>query len=463
MCTRWDDLQILEDISDSLVPDSNFIEDFDNKDIEDFKESVQYFIQDFVENNIKLYKHKEFEHAMYDALYNMISPIYGSLFDKTVFDIEYHIYDAMEIYFYKNNAFRSYSNTTILKKPNKRKISKLLSKYKKKEQPEQQSEEWFVFRREGLSASDIWKALDTPSSKNSLIYKKCKPLNTKKRGINITSPLHNGHRYEPLSILQYEYDNNTTIGEFGCMKHDKYPFLRASPDGINTNPDSKLYGRMLEVKNPTTRELDGKPKKEYWIQMQLQMEVWDLDECDFLETVYKSYESEEDFYKDGKSFTRTSNNKRKGIVVQFYNNQKPEYYYPPVDCSKDEFEEWFDTLLDEKKNMTWVNNIYWYLADYSCVLVPRNKKWFNAVYNTLKEVWDTVLKERVTGYEHRKPKKQKKKRLTPNSLEKLENKTKKLFMDTNLKPKIDKNQNVVIKVRTESFDLGRSPNQTAEQ
>ena len=31
-------------------------------------------------------------------------------------------------------------------------------------------------------------------------------------------------------------------------------------------------------------KLDGIPKKEYWIQMQLQMEVCDLDECDFLET-----------------------------------------------------------------------------------------------------------------------------------------------------------------------------------
>ena len=29
--------------------------------------------------------------------------------------------------------------------------------------------------------------------------------------------------------------------------------------------------------------------------MQIQMEVWDLNECDFLETVFKEYETEEDF------------------------------------------------------------------------------------------------------------------------------------------------------------------------
>ena len=42
--------------------------------------------------------------------------------------------------------------------------------------------------------------------------------------------------------------------------------------------------------------------------MQLQMEVWNIEECDFLETVFKQYNSEEEFYNDrGKSgyvFTR---------------------------------------------------------------------------------------------------------------------------------------------------------------
>ena len=63
------------------------------------------------------------------------------------------------------------------------------------------------------------------------------------------------------------------MGEFGCIEHDTYPFLKASPDGINIAPKNKLYGRMLEIKNPTTRKITGTPKKEYWIQMQLQMQL----------------------------------------------------------------------------------------------------------------------------------------------------------------------------------------------
>ena len=30
---------------------------------------------------------------------------------------------------------------------------------------------------------------------------------------------------------------------------------------------------MLEIKNPVSREITGIPKEEYWIQMQLQMEM----------------------------------------------------------------------------------------------------------------------------------------------------------------------------------------------
>lgn len=188
--------------------------------------------------------------------------------------------------------------------------------------------------------------------------------------------------------------------------------------------------------------------------MQLQMEVWDFEECDFLETVFKQYESKEEFMADGDTFTRTANNKRKGIIIRFYDGEQPIYKYPPVDLSKEEFDKWYDKTLDELSNLEFVCKIYWYLHDYSCVLVPRNKKWFNHVQPKLKNIWDTIKKERVEGYEHRKPKSKRKKKLTPNSLNKLEKNAKNLFANCNLidSPKIDKNQNIVIKVRTESFD-----------
>jgi putative phage-type endonuclease len=454
--TFWNDLPKLEDIQNKLDIEDNNNKLFDDKDIEEFKESVVYFIDDFIKNNVRIYKEYKFNNIVYVYLYNCIINTYGFIIDEFNFDLESNICDAIEIYFSKNNSFRAYSGTCIVNFPNKKEIKKLLKSCENVEQPEQLSEEWYKFRREGLSASDIWKALDTESARNNLILSKCKPIDlSKKNSVNINSPFHNGHKYEPLSIMLYEYDNKTQVGEFGCIKHREYDFLRASPDGINIKEDSPLYGRLVEVKNPVSRELTGTPKKDYWIQMQLQMEVWNLNECDFLETVFKTYENEDAFYNDGDCFTRTTDGKRKGIIVQFYFNEKPHYEYCPVDMPKKEFNNWYDKIMEKNKQMTWVTNCYWYLKDYSCVLVPRNKLWFKTVYPDLKKTWDTVLKERETGYEHRKPKKRKKKstKLTPKTLEKLKTDTQELFKDSSLSPNIGEHKNIIIKVRTESFDF----------
>ena len=328
-------------------------------------------------------------------------------------------------------------------------MDQLLISYENMEQPPQLTKEWYEFRWNLLTASNIWKALDTESNRNNLILGKCLPINTKKyNNVNINSPFHNGHKYEPPSIMLYEYEYNTIVGEFGLYVIN-YSFLGASPDGINIKRNNSRYGRGLEIKNPVNRELTGIPKKDYWVQMQLQMEVWDLDEIDFLETCFKEYESESDFYNDGKSFHLNSENKRKGIIVQFYNDSKPVYKYPPINISKKDFEKWYDNILIESQDLNWIKNIYWYLDDYSCVLVPRNKKWFDAVLPEFKKVWDTILKERKEGYEHRKPKtREKKKKNKPTiNIESMKH----LFSEMPDTPKIT-DTNVVIKIRTQSFE-----------
>ena len=116
--------------------------------------------------------------------------------------------------------------------------------------------------------------------------------------------MHHGNKYEDVSIMLYESLYKTKVKDYGCIQHDIYEFLGASPDGIVVDSNSSRYGRMLEIKNPTTREITGIPKEDYWIQMQLQMETCNLNECDFLETGFKEYNSQEDFMEDG-TFTYT--------------------------------------------------------------------------------------------------------------------------------------------------------------
>ena len=77
---------------------------------------------------------------------------------------------------------------------------------------------------------------------------------------------------------------NTKIGEFGCIKHDKYNFIGASPDGINLPRKDESFGRDAPRNCVVNRDITGIPKEDYWIQTHLQMETCDLEYCDFLET-----------------------------------------------------------------------------------------------------------------------------------------------------------------------------------
>ena len=306
-----------------------------------------------------------------------------------------------------------------------------------KPQPEQRTPEWYARRNNLITASAASKAFGTQASINQLIYDKCKNYDSGS-GSNehsssiapaapstgfalqgpINSPLHWGQRYEPVTVMVYEHRNKTKLGEFGCIQHDKYPFIGASPDGINIEPDSPIYGRMVEIKNIFNREITGQPKEEYWIQTQLQMEVCDLDECDFVETRFKEFESEEDFLAaDGNG---DGNGNEKGRILWFqsaptlteYGNIATPiqlYEYAPIEISDKEYEEWEAAVFakHERERNIWVRTIYWRLDEYSCVLVRRNRLWFEEAVKVLESVWRTIEHERETGYEHRAPIKRK--------------------------------------------------------
>jgi hypothetical protein len=271
----------------------------------------------------------------------------------------------------------------------------------------------------------------TQASINQLIYEKCSPIvdwtkddatNTKR--VNTTSPLHWGQKYEPVSVMLYEKQFQTKVDDFGCIQHREHKCIGASPDGIVTDSKSERYGRMLEIKNIVNREINGFTSKAYWIQMQLQMETCDLDECDFLETRFKEYENEEQFYQDE---THT-----KGIILHFVERLSigcsmgdstdntggymlaqqqsggPKYIYMPldIDLTKESVEKWIEEQrLKIRRSWSLYSVDYWRLDQYSCVFVERNKKWFQNAVPIIAKAWNTILEERISGYEHRAAKK----------------------------------------------------------
>ena len=426
---RINELEILKDILDSIVPDvepSIFEEECDAVD---FIESALQLINTYIEDNPTAISEPDFEDVLYEEIYEIIMLQFEDhiLFNEDIKeDIEDMIDQAFEIYY---STFGNERSSNFIKEEKEEKeeneeneeneknkiIENKINYLKSKPQPTQRTPEWYEFRHNLITASNAYKAFESQSSINQLIYEKCQPIkviepNEKPAMVNVNTTLHWGQKYEPLSVLIYEKMYNTKVADFGCLQHDTYKFLGASPDGINVAPLSDRYGRMLEIKNVVNREITGIPKKEYWIQTQLQMEVCDLDDCDFLETRFVEFENETSFYED-------TTDKTKGIIMYFHSQDgRPHYVYKIIEeIDKEKITGWEEETMDlnEKQSKVWIKTIYWKLEQMSCVLIQRNRTWFQTNIGQIENVWKIIEEERVTGYEHRAPKRREKKEAVP--------------------------------------------------
>lgn len=279
---------------------------------------------------------------------------------------------------------------------------------KKVFQPEQRSPEWYAFRKERLTASDIATVLGKNhySTPKDILLKKCgyeKPF-------YMSPPCAHGVKYEPIATEIYERRQKMKVHEFGCIAHPHYPFIGASPDGICSN------GVMLEIKNPYSRKIVGIPPIHYWIQMQIQLEVCDLELCDFLECSYTFYDSYDEL-KDGET-SATHGNTEFGPVIEYYvatNTKEARYRYCPMGISVKKMHTWIqDTMKDIHNNENCVYEpfvTWWALKTYSLVRIRRDTAWFARALPQLRTFWERVVKQRTIGIEDMIPKPKKKRKV----------------------------------------------------
>ncbi len=411
---------------DDYDNDDNCIEEIlDEKATEDLIETILHLMDEYVFHNPKDITEPGFHENLIENITDILSLQFEEELQKNVYfedDINELIEEAADIFYTFNIPKRSHPDTVILNKNiDYKKIEEKINYLKSKPQPQQRTKEWYEFRHNLITASNAHKAFENQIVKNQLIFEKCQPLIKdedidKQQFVNTNSPLHWGQKYEPLSVMIYEKLYGTKVGDFGCIKHDKYHFLGASPDGINIDPTSERYGRMLEIKNIVNREIDGIPKKEYWIQMQLQMEVCDLDECDFLETKFTEYPDYKSYKED------LIDDTNKGVIIHFQKKDgRPFYVYKPLNSENQDDDEdedvWEETQIDKygsgEYGYTFIKYIYWKLEILSCVLVQRNTRWFDHNIKEMEQLWETVVNERITGHDHRASVKRQKKDVKP--------------------------------------------------
>ena len=435
--TYINELEELQNIIDDIIPEEEPLFFIDEDNTIDFIEAALLIMDNYIEENPTAVSEPDFYDSFVDSVKELflVQFEYHIEFNEDIEDDMNDILsDAFDIYFETFYQGRSKSMLPItettelfveqINNNNNNILQEKIDYLRSIPQPEQRTPEWYSFRHNLITASNAYKAFESQSTVNQLIYEKCQPLKTnpsddKFSMVNVNSTFHWGQKYEPLSVQVYEYIYNTKVADFGCIQHNTYKFLGASPDGINVKQESPLYGRMLEIKNIVNREITGIPKKEYWIQTQLQMEVCDLDECDFLETKFTEYKNFKEFCDDGQE--KTLKDEFKGVIMYFTTKEgKPFYIYKPlkITCYTD-IDNWEEEMIEkyesEEYNMLWITNHYWKLEKLSCVLILRNKKWFQDNIEQLGKVWDIILKERETGYEHRAPNKRVKKESVSNN------------------------------------------------
>tara|TARA_B100001063_G_scaffold196945_1_gene189017 strand:- start:11537 stop:13060 length:1524 start_codon:yes stop_codon:yes gene_type:complete len=372
---------------------------------ENFEELMEQSVSSILTEHLRL---------LYHRTLNISSPIIGPhqhIHSDSYYELCMEYMDICYPLFYETIIpRRSYKHTFIRKKPSIKLMDKKITEITNLPQPEQRTNEWYEFRHNLITASSAGKIFDRESSRNQLIYEKCGPIKNFSGGnnnnnINLDSPLHWGQKYEPVSVEIYENEYNTKVGEFGCLPHLKYDFLGASPDGINVESNNDRYGRMLEIKNVVNRIITRIPKKLYWIQMQLQMETCNLNECDFLETKFIEYPTKEDFDNDG-TFLENIDGKEKGIILRFsLDDGSVKYEYKPLNMIYNNYLIWKNEKIEKYGCDKLMEVIYWKLEIKSCILVLRNKLWFKSAIVKIEETWNIIEKERIEGCEHRAPKK----------------------------------------------------------
>ena len=289
---------------------------------------------------------------------------------------------------------------------------------------EQKSTGWLEQRGKCLTATAIATALDEDPYKTpaELLLDKCD------RGVPFVENknVHHGKKYEEIGNMFYSFRNNVIMYEYGLIQHDKHSFIGASPDGICEKKTlesdiilSSLVGRLLEIKFPKTRkiltegDLDGDICPHYYyVQVQTQLFVTKMDECDFLQCQIDEYDSWEDFVKDSNpkipGLSKISN-LEKGCLIQLLPKKMvdgdPEmclyngrYLYPPrLHMSHDEIQLWIakETIQfpqnNLSKNFMIDKVIYWRLSMVACNLIKADPEWFESKIPYLKQFWNYVL------------------------------------------------------------------------
>jgi hypothetical protein len=283
-------------------------------------------------------------------------------------------------------------------------------------QTPQKSAAWHHESREMLSGHEFGSILTGgPAEYNTVVAKKCVPpadpeeyaapdqqivFLTPPEGL---SPFKWGWRYEPVArdLFEMEFAGGVVYDGLGRMRHPTLPNLGASPDGLITT-GSKV-GRLVELKCPISRELNGSIPINYWMQMQLQAEVCNVPAVEYFEVslgaMLQTAPASEAFERSA----RTAKLRWVGKICvvapeEDSSSNTYKYVYSPL----------FSTsIVGLTECQAWtpptdagvvLESTLWWVKDYFTTTVLRNPRWWEAVgHPAYIQFWKDVTEARSDG------------------------------------------------------------------
>ena len=224
-----------------------------------------------------------------------------------------------------------------------------------------------------------------------------------------------GWRFEPVVRDLYErcFAEGEVFDGLGRIRHPFLPRLAASPDGIITS--GPRCGRLVEIKSPITRELNGIIPPDYYCQMQLQAEVCDVNAVDYIEMRFTSMMLKDARYSAkigaknpwmgkimvvAKPPVKVAVEREEGTVMEDkYDLETYEYRYSPLFPSTESgFAECCAWVSNNIDGLVVLEETVWYVYDYFTKTVPRNRRWWADVGQpAYEEFWRDVEAARKDG------------------------------------------------------------------
>lgn len=218
------------------------------------------------------------------------------------------------------------------------------------------------------------------------------------------SPFKWGWRFEPVARTLFEtvYAGGPVDDSLGRLRHTTLPRLGASPDGLITA--GPRAGRLVELKCPITRTLNGSIPMEYWIQMQLQAEVCDVEAVEYFEVSFGAGSPEEALSPTGAALNPPM------AALPWFGALRviaPTADSPPSDYAYDYSPLFPSGATGVAAAEAWLSaaaagvvleTVVWWVRDASQKTVLRNRRWWAAVGEpAYRAYWAEVDAARADG------------------------------------------------------------------